>query len=181
MNTFFIGDTHFYHTNILRFCATDRPFDSIEEMNEVMVDRWNAAVSKQDTVIHVGDVVFGSRKADTGKENLKILDRLNGNKILIAGNHDIYGGLREYYKYFSKVEAMRTFEQNSLVTHIPVHPSQFPRWNFNIHGHLHDNHVVDPHTGMDDPRYINVSCENWDLTPVHKDVILDLARDRGLI
>ena len=77
---FLIGDTHFLHDNIIKYC--DRP----EDHEERMIRNWNLLVSEMDTVIHLGDVAAGIK----GREDklIDIFDQLNGNKILIRGNHD---------------------------------------------------------------------------------------------
>ena len=77
---FFTADTHFGHTNILKLC--NRPFDSIEEMNEAMISNWNDRVKGTDTVYIVGDMFFRCEDAET------VLKRLRGKKRLIVGNHD---------------------------------------------------------------------------------------------
>lgn len=81
MKIFFTSDPHYYHGNIINYCK--RPFSTIEEMNEALITNWNKVVSKEDLVYIVGDFGFGSRKMLR-----KILERLNGTKILIIGNHD---------------------------------------------------------------------------------------------
>ena len=76
-----VSDTHFNHANIIKYCS--RPFESIEQMNEELIKRWNNTVAKDDIVYHLGDFAFGS------KEQLKeILGRLNGRVRLVMGNHD---------------------------------------------------------------------------------------------
>ncbi len=77
---FFTADTHFGHANILKLC--NRPFNTIEEMNETMICKWNSRVSGNDTVYIVGDMFFRCSDAET------ILKRLKGKKRLIIGNHD---------------------------------------------------------------------------------------------
>lgn len=79
---FFTSDTHFGHSNIIKYCQ--RPFNSAEHMDEVLISNWNEVVSPQDIVFHLGDFCFGS-----DKEWIKILQRLNGTKYLILGNHDL--------------------------------------------------------------------------------------------
>ena len=79
---FYIADCHFGHENILRF--DNRPFADLEQMEEVMVMNWNASVRKNDTVYILGD--FCWRKAD---EWLRLVKQLNGQKVLIEGNHDL--------------------------------------------------------------------------------------------
>ena len=152
MTTFFIGDTHFGHKNIINFEAVKpfRPFATIEEHDEELVRRWNSVVGKKDSVWHLGDVAFGSK-------NISIVGRLNGFKKLVLGNHDHYPSA-EYLKYFDKLYGAATLE-DVLLTHIPVATEQLERFGYNIHGHLHTNK-------MDDPRYINVSAEHINLTPI---------------
>ena len=77
---FFISDTHFNHTNILKFEALARPFHSVEAMNTEMVHRWNEVVREDDIVWHLGDVFLG------GKSTIKIVRELNGHKRLIHGD-----------------------------------------------------------------------------------------------
>jgi calcineurin-like phosphoesterase family protein len=156
--TFFIGDTHFGHRNILRFegIKAHRDFFTIEEHDEEIVRRWNRIVCKGDIVWHLGDFAFSS-------SSITIAGRLNGMKKLVLGNHDHYP-TEEYLKYFQKVYGAATLKGGILLTHIPVHPAQLERFKFNIHGHLHAY-------CLDDQRYINVSCEQINLTPVPMDWI----------
>jgi calcineurin-like phosphoesterase family protein len=80
-NTYLTSDNHFYHQNIIRYC--NRPFQSVEEMNEVMIAKWNETVMPSDTIYHLGDFSMAFRSVEL------FTKRLNGNKILIAGNHDL--------------------------------------------------------------------------------------------
>ena len=94
-NIFLTADTHFSHAGVCKFLRHDgtklRPWDNPEEMDEFMVERWNKVVRPNDKVYHLGDVVI-ARKA------LAILDRLNGDKVLIKGNHDIFK-ITDYLKH----------------------------------------------------------------------------------
>lgn len=78
---FFTSDTHFDHANIIRYC--NRPWDTVEEMNEGLVERWNAKVGPDDTVFHLGDFCFAG-----SAEWKKWRNKLNGHIILVRGNHD---------------------------------------------------------------------------------------------
>ncbi len=80
-NIFFTSDQHFGHKNIIKF--SNRPFNSVEEMDEMMIQRWNEKVGETDEVYHLGDVGLAS----SGKLR-KILERLNGKIYLIKGNHE---------------------------------------------------------------------------------------------
>jgi calcineurin-like phosphoesterase family protein len=82
-NTWLTSDTHFFHENILKYC--NRPFGSIEEMNEGLVKNWNSVVKPDDHVYHLGDFCFGNVE----KWNWCLEPgRLNGHIHLILGNHD---------------------------------------------------------------------------------------------
>jgi calcineurin-like phosphoesterase family protein len=74
----FTADTHFNHDNILRYC--NRPFDTVEEMDEKIISNWNSIVSEDDTIYHLGDFCFGNTN--------KYLSRLRGNIIRLKGSHD---------------------------------------------------------------------------------------------
>lgn len=157
--TFFIGDLHLGHTNILRFEPYYRPFATIEEHDEEIIKRWNSVVRHSDIVYCMGDMVFG-------KENMHKLARLNGNKKLIMGNHDCYA-TADYLKYFHKIYGCLKYNACVVLSHIPVHPCQLnERYKYNIHGHMHSNYVKIGRTDSPDTRYINVSVEHIDLTPI---------------
>ena len=168
MKTWFISDNHFFHANILNFKDDAgnpiRPnFNSMEEMNEFMIERWNSVVGKNDKLYHLGDIIMkGARKYFD-----EIMPRLNGRKVLIKGNHD-HAKLHVYAEYFDDVrsEIHRKSSDGDMVvfTHRPIRISnaekEFAERNtFNVHGHIHQNLI-------DDMRYINVSVEAIDYTPV---------------
>lgn len=152
---FVIADTHFGHTNILRYCAEHRPFASIEEHDAELVRRWNSVVKKNDTVWHLGDVCFGVAAFNS-------LEHLNGVKRLVLGNHDGYP-IKRYLEHFTSVHGCAEI-RGCILTHIPVHAAQLTRYRKNIHGHLHDQ-------SLGHRQYICVSVEQTDLTPVLLDKI----------
>lgn len=164
--TWFIGDTHFGHEKIIEYEQTFRPFSCLEDMHEAMVERWNAVVRKHDIVWHLGDFAFG-------KDNVAIAGRLAGQKRLILGNHDTYP-MAEYLKYFNKVYGAYYWERY-LLTHVPVHPANLNgRADYNIHGHLHHVNVMlfdkkrqKGDEWVVDKRYVNVSVEQINLTPIN--------------
>lgn len=152
MNTFFISDTHFGHENILKFEPFYRPFDTIQEHDQALIDNWNKVVKKGDIVYHLGDVVFR-------KENMWKLGYLNGDKRLVMGNHDCYK-TEDYLTWFTKLYGCLQWQGFCILTHIPVNEAQLEnRFKYNIHGHLHSKKI-------DDNRYINVSVEQINLTPI---------------
>ena len=174
-NIFVISDTHFNHSNILKFKHADnitmlRPgFDSVEHMNETMIDNWNRVVKAEDVVYHLGDFSF------TSANNIKLFaSRLNGRKRLILGNHDYEPKL--YYPYFQKISSWREFgidmfSKKIFMCHYPLHVSAYDyrkngKGSIMVHGHLHQNL-----TGLDN--YVNVCVEHTNYTPVAIEDIVD--------
>lgn len=166
---FVISDTHFGHANILNFVNDKgekiRSFHDVYEMDEIMIKNWNAVVSEQDKVYHLGDVYFGSQERAN-----QILSRLKGKKRLILGNHD-NGKDSVLQKHFQKVGLWRTFkEEGLLLTHVPVHPSTLKEGRFgeykmiNVHGHIHAN------PSPDGP-YKCVCVEQINYTPVNIEIL----------
>jgi calcineurin-like phosphoesterase family protein len=153
-------------------------------MDEEMVRRWNETVRPSDKVYHLGDVVI-NRKA------LRTLHRLNGDKVLIRGNHDIFRD-EEYRTYFRELRAYHVLN-GMILSHIPVHEASLGRFGVNIHGHLHATRVkrargVDARTGAVlygdeiDPRYHCVCVEATDFRPILlEDVVKRIQAEGGTV
>ena len=163
-SVFLVSDTHFGHAGVCRFTEADgvtkiRPWTDPEAMNEDMIKLWNDTVKPGDKVYHLGDVVINRRY-------LPILDRLNGDKVLIKGNHDIFK-LEDYLPYFRDIRAYHKMS-DYILSHIPMHPESLARWcGGNFHGHLHSNRVMHPKWPTKiDPRYFNVSVEQIGFKPI---------------
>ena len=154
-NIFLCSDHHFFHSNILTFKRKDgsplRVFDDVDHMNEYMVMQHNRVVQHKDKVYFLGDVTMAKNA-----KGLEILRRMNGEKILIKGNHDLCTA-PAYLEHFKDIRG--THQLNGFIlSHIPIHPESLSRWKACIHGHLHANKVMSsPH--HEDTRYINVSME----------------------
>lgn len=168
----FISDHHFFHENMLRFTQHDgslmRPgFGSVEEMNEVMVQRWNSVVKPQDKVWHLGDVAF--KTTDRASAVAALLQRLAGHKRLVVGNHDNLKA-PSLMNNFEKVQLWKGFKDEGFTcTHIPIPLEHLRDGAVNVHGHVH-------HNTLNKPGYINVSVEVRDYTPVHMDQIIAEVR-----
>ena len=185
-SVFLVSDTHFGHAGVCTFTRNDgvtklRPWDSAEEMDEAMVKLWNERVKPTDKVYHLGDVVIN-------RKSLKIMSRLNGDKVLIRGNHDIFRD-DEYRMYFRELRAYHVMN-GLILSHIPVHEASLGRFGCSIHGHLHANRVmkargVDARTGdilysdEIDPRYYNVSVEQTDFAPILFEDVLKKIKEQG--
>jgi calcineurin-like phosphoesterase family protein len=186
-SVFLVSDTHFGHAGVCRFMREDgvtklRPWNDPEEMDEAMVKAWNERVRPNDKVYHLGDVVI-NRKA------LATLGRLNGDKVLIRGNHDIFRDT-EYGQYFRELRAYHVMN-GMILSHIPVHEDSLGRFGTNIHGHLHANRVrrargVDAKTGRTlygkeiDVRYHCVCVEQTpNYAPILFEDVLARIREEG--
>jgi calcineurin-like phosphoesterase family protein len=172
-NIFFASDHHFHHANILTFNRDDgtplRKFADIDHMNEHIVNRHNSVVQPNDKVYFLGDVVM-SKKSSA----LSILARMNGEKILIKGNHDQCSA-EAYLAYFKDIRGSHQFD-GMILTHIPIHPESLARWGLNVHGHLHANVVKLPLAQIPDSRYFNVSMEQIDYTPISLEEVKKYVR-----
>lgn len=181
MTIFITSDSHFSHANILSFTIDDkgtllRPgFKDVAEMDETMVERWNAIVKPSDHVWHLGDVAMK-------RQALSIVKRLNGHKRLVFGNHDIYG-YEEYAKAgFEKLAGMRVMD-GIIMTHVPVHPDNLQRFKLNVHGHIHAYDVTYEHVQpgwpterRKDHRYFNACVERHNYTPIALEEIKRLTK-----
>jgi calcineurin-like phosphoesterase family protein len=154
-----------------------RPWDNPDEMDEEMVKRWNETVKPTDKVYHLGDVVI-NRKA------MKTLHRLNGDKVLIRGNHDIFRD-EEYREHFRELRAYHVMN-GMILSHIPIHSESLSRFGTNIHGHLHANRVQirgfnNNPMGIDN-RYHCVCVEQTDFRPIlFEDVIKRIKEEGGTV
>jgi calcineurin-like phosphoesterase family protein len=178
--TFVCSDSHFSHRGIVKFLREDnvtkeRPWDTIEEMDEALVKNWNSVVRPTDTVYHLGDVVIN-------RSALPILGRLNGTKILVKGNHDVFRA-EEYLEYFKDIRGSAVLN-NLVMTHIPLHPASIERWDGNVHGHLHSKRVMTvDYRGGDmfdviDPRYLCVSMEHINYTPISLEEVMKRFKEQ---
>jgi len=138
-------------------------------MDEEMVKRWNEVVKPNDKVYHLGDVVINRRA-------LKTLHRLNGDKVLIKGNHDIFK-LSDYTEHFRDIRGYHVMN-GMILSHIPVHHESLGRFGVNIHGHLHANRVLDKH-GKVDVRYHCVCVEQTDFRPILFEDVIKRIKDEG--
>lgn len=170
-NYWAIADTHFNHANILKFLTDSgdhvRAFDSLQQMNEIMIQNWNEVVRPGDYVYHLGDVFFGPK--DWFASNWP---RLMGRKRLIVGNHDDIKYLSNG-AFFDKILMWHAFDR-LLMTHVPIHQSNIRSMKtgepmLNVHGHIH---------AQKSPKgpYHCVCVEQTNYRPVNVDELLAHAR-----
>lgn len=166
--TYFTSDTHFGHANIIKYCG--RPFASVEEMDEELIYRWNSTVDPGDTVWHLGDFALVRNDLDRLRG---YVERLNGKKLLLLGNHDRLPMKAYRTAGFDDVFRGRLVtitEDDHLVAlcHYPPGDRYQPfigvEW---LHGHIHDK----PSEG---PGVHNISVERTNYAPVTLEEALKL-------
>lgn len=181
---FFTSDLHFGHENVIRF--DNRPFNTVEEMDEEMIKRWNTKVGKGDIVYVLGDFIW---KAATN-EAVSIIRRLNGQIILIKGNHDrflhnaaakkAFAGIKDYDDICVTLEDGTT--RRCILSHYFIPFYNGHRYQaIHLHGHSHfteeSAEEVRITTELNEKGYdlkiYNVGCMYWNYTPVTLDEILE--------
>ena len=171
MSAFVSSDWHLGHAKMLEFLRPDgsrlRPFSCIEEMHETLIERHNKMVNKKDRVYILGDVAIP-------RSALKLLDRFNGSKVLVRGNHDIFR-LQDYLPYFHDIRGA-FFRDGLIYTHIPVHTENLQgRYIGNVHGHLHCHRILDDNKQIDE-RYFSACLEVNSFAPVALEDIKEYFR-----
>lgn len=134
----YISDLHFGHKNILQF--DNRPYNSVEEMEEQLILNWNSVVSKDDTVYILGDFCWGKEK-----DWLRLLPMLKGKKILISGNHDIFknrmtGQLKAEFEDIKDYKEIYDEGRKVIMCHYPIlaYKHSYDPDTFMLHGHVHN-------------------------------------------
>ena len=153
----FIADLHLSHTSM----ATRRGFSTVEEHDEHIIAKWNSVVNKRDITYILGDITMEKSAP------YHLLDRLNGLKHVVMGNHDRRQDVKKLLEYVESVAGMVSYK-GVILTHCPIHSMELDyRYPKNIHGHIHDKQVMKMLDGWEeiDERYICVSCERIDFTP----------------
>lgn len=158
---FVTSDLHLGHYNIIKYCK--RPFNSLDEMNNTLVNNWNSTISKNDKVYFLGDLAFG-RNSSTDYW----LRKLNGDIVFFKGNHDNSVNIN------FRDSARLTFGNIPFfLTHDPADiPADWKGWV--IHGHHHNNHPDDYPFINYCKKTINVSVELTNYKPVNMNTILRL-------
>jgi calcineurin-like phosphoesterase family protein len=165
----FTSDTHFGHTNVIRFCK--RPFKDVEQMDAMLIKNWNSVVGYQDDVYHLGDFSLTS-----AERSLRILEQLNGNIHLIKGNHEKsvleksftrekFAWIKDYYEL--KVEDLdaKGNRQSIVLLHYAMkvwNKSHHGAWH--LYGHSHgslpdDINSLSFDVGVDSHNYFPISYD----------------------
>lgn len=147
--TYFIADTHFNDSNILRF--ENRPFGNVDEMNTSLVNQWNNIVTEDDTVYMLGDI-----------GDVKFLKHLNGKKYLIKGNHDTE--TNEFYRNAGFIEVYDhpiILDSFWILSHDILYVSDNTPYA-NLFGHVHNSPIIKDYSS----HHFCVSAERIEYAPV---------------
>lgn len=170
-NTFLIGDPHFDHTNIIKYC--DRPFKSTEEMNSLILTNWNNTIGKDDLTFFLGDMAFGR---DSRKPRWW-LEKVNGRIIYFKGSHD--KGIRPTSEGLNALEVVihkviHIDGTDLFLIHSPYEVPYIYNWRgWVVHGHVHHKRpFLDRNL-----RRINVSVEAINYKPISLTQILEAIKE----
>ncbi len=159
---FFTGDQHFFHRNIVQYC--DRPFGSVEEMNEAIIKRHNEVVKDTDRVIHLGDFTL----VKNSTEIFHIIKRLKGDHTFLEGSHDIWLKNKNYNQIWEK----KINDHYVVCCHYSMRV--WPRSHYNswqLYGHSH---------GRLEPvgKQWDVGVDNNNFYPISYDQLVEIMKDR---
>lgn len=185
---FFTSDLHFGHENVIRF--DNRPFETVEEMDAELIRRWNAKVGKGDLIYVLGDMIWKTRNSDAET----LIRSLNGQIILIKGNHDRFlhnakaknalAGVKDYDDICVKLED--DTDRRVVLCHYYIPFYNGHRWQaVHLHGHSHNSEEYTIEESIKqklrndgfETRSYNVGCMHWNYEPVTLDEIL--AKDES--
>lgn len=165
-----ISDNHFNHQKIIEYC--NRPFKTVEQMNEEMIKKWNSVVKEDDKIYHLGDFGFGSKE-----QIANVISKLNGRIFLILGNHDNHtpqwyrdAGVKEVYDHPIIIKDF------IVLSHAPqpfICDSRTPYVNF--FGHVHDSKMFETYG----PRHFCACVERHNYKPVNIEEVIKYFQEKG--
>ena len=173
MKVYFIGCLHFGHT----WMAKHRGFNDEFEHDEFLIESYNSIVNKKDLVYILGDITMENPFYHYQ------LDRLNGRKKVVLGNHDNPKSIPDLLKHVETVSGAERYK-GFLLTHVPIHPNEISFWRGNIHAHIHENEldeVVLPEfygkrleiSSPTKNKYFNVDARKLEYRPITLDEIIE--------
>ena len=164
--TYFIADTHFGDSAILRY--ENRPFENVSHMDNELISRWNSVVSDEDCVYVLGD--FGADGYET-----EVISALNGKKYLIKGNHDVKSN-----DYYRKAGFEEVYDHPIILDNFWIlsHDAVYVNINMpyaNLFGHVHNSPVVKDYSDQ----HFCVSVERIDYTPVCFERVKQIVKEKA--
>jgi calcineurin-like phosphoesterase family protein len=168
MAIYFTSDTHFGHKSIITF--SNRPYKCIEEMDEDIIQHWNARVGAKDTIYHLGDFTWYRNES----QQRRIIDRLNGNIKLLLGNHD--GDLKYWPSKITLCDPITKLKFDHCTLELCHYPllewDDAFRGAIQLHGHSHN---LWPQTTY---RRLDIGVDGNNMNPWELEEIRSWAKDR---
>ena len=169
---YFTADQHFYHENIIK--SVGRSFANAEEMNQVLIQKWNECVFPEDEVYILGDISLKRYPAVS-----MILNQLNGKKYLVKGNHDYFAGKASfaadlYFGWIKEYHELVWQGKTFVLSHYPL-----PEWNemengaIHLHGHEHNSFVYNLENKREGIFRYDVGVDANNMTPISIKEILN--------
>lgn len=182
-NVFFTSDLHFCHANVIKY--DNRPFNSVEEMNERLILNWNSVVGEKDIVFYLGDLSFDRGSGETER----IINELNGTIHFILGNHDNEKDIKKLNRFESVSDYVNLSindldnprkKQGIMMMHYPILSwDKAHHGDWHLHGHCHQSLVTQT------PEYYNrkvldMGCNGWDYRPVSYNEIKEIMSTKTI-
>ncbi len=163
MMYWFTADEHYGHKRIIEY--TDRPFETIQEMDSTIISNFNSVVSGEDITIHAGDFTLWKDQEGIYK---KYINSLNGRHIFLKGSHDYW---------LRKEKTMQIWERKIKGKYIVVCHYAMRRWarshynSFQLYGHSH---------GKLEPvgKQWDIGVDNNKFFPVSFDMVCQIMKER---
>ena len=158
MDIWFTSDTHYGHGNLIAKCRPQ--FSSVEEMDELMIANWNERVKSSDRVYHLGDLSWYGRT-----KTQAIVDRLNGQKFLIRGNHDSSKMKLNGFQFIKEYYMLKHDDKQVFLFHRPCRS-----WDSSCHGswhlfgHAHGN-------ALPWGKSFDVGVDCWNMSPINWEMV----------
>ena len=168
---FFTSDTHFYHANIIKY--ENRPFHTVDEMNNTLIRNWNSVVTNHDDIYILGDFAFTDAAT-----TIKLINKLNGNKFMIRGNHDRVlkdSAVAHQFAWVKDYYVLKVGELKIVLFHYPIYSWDCKRHgSIHLYGHIHSN--KEDHHPISEilPNSYNVGVDVNNMTPIELEEILDI-------
>ncbi len=154
---YFSSDLHGHHSNIIKHC--NRPFDSIEDMNDAMIQNINRVVKPNDTMYVIGDFVWWG---GSDEQIANFCRKINCKNLhLVIGNHDepILDKLKPHFVSGDYLKEIRHAQRTIVMCHYAMRTwNQSHRGSFHLYGHSHGQLPDDPHSYSFD---VGVDCHNF--------------------
>lgn len=167
MRNFYWADIHFNHQRIPLFCPNTRPFTSMKQMNETLIQKWNSRITNEDNIRFLGDFAFGDKELFSG-----FFNRLNGKKHLIIGNHDPQTTLSLGWLSINHYTEIQDSGCHVILSHYPLADwNRKNRGSIHLYGHVHGKPVQTDEANMNS---YDVGVDNNNPEPLLLREIIDI-------